>query len=180
MTGRANAGPASHAIVIFGAAVRPDGRPSPALARRIAYGLAAAQATPDAPVFCSGAAGGQGPSEAAVMAQALRQALAPQHRLVLDEDSRDTLQSVVAACRFLRLEGLGRAVICSDGYHIPRIRMLFRALGVVSASAPVPLIPAGPRLSRYRMRAREVAAYPYDLGVVLARRRGLRAIIDAD
>lgn len=180
MTGRADAGPAPHAIVIFGAAVRPDGRPSPALARRIAYGLAAAEAAPEALVFCSGAAAGQGPSEAAVMAKALREAFLPPDRLVLDEESRDTLQSVVAACRFLRLRGLERAVVCSDGYHLPRIRMLFGALGVAAADAPVARGPPTPNLSRFRMGVREMAAYPYDLGVVLARRRSLRAIIDAE
>ena len=36
------------AIVIFGAAVRPDGRPSPSLLRRIGYGLKAAHAHPEA------------------------------------------------------------------------------------------------------------------------------------
>ena len=45
------------AIVIFGAAARADGRPSPALARRIGYGLEAATDLRHAPILCSGAAG---------------------------------------------------------------------------------------------------------------------------
>ncbi|MDB5453196.1 MAG: hypothetical protein JWO33_1774, partial [Caulobacteraceae bacterium] len=50
-------------IVIFGCAILADGRPSPSLARRIAYGLRAAALSPKARVLCSGAAGDAGPSE---------------------------------------------------------------------------------------------------------------------
>lgn len=166
------------AIVIFGAAVRADGRPSPALARRIGYGLQAALGAADAPVLCSGAAGRLGPSEASVMAAALRARGVPPARIVLDEESRDTLQSVLAAARFLKARGLSHAIVCSDRYHIPRIRLLLAALGV--ATEPGPLL-AGRGGSRFlpwvRMRLRELLATPYDLAIVLLRRRSLLAAI---
>lgn len=166
------------AIVVFGAAVRADGRPSPTLARRIAYAARAARVNPNAPLLCSGAAARGAPSEASVMARALTaEGIAP-HRLILDEASRDTLQSVVAAARFVRAESLAGCIVCSDRYHIPRIRLLLSALGV--ASAPGPLQPgrAGSPLPHWAyMRLREGAAIPYDLAIVLARRRGLLAEI---
>jgi uncharacterized SAM-binding protein YcdF (DUF218 family) len=166
------------AIVIFGAAVRADGRPSPALARRIGYGLEAAADIGHAPILCSGAIGRHGPSEASVMAAALKARGVEPARIVLDEDSRDTLQSVIAAARFLKARGLSRCIVCSDGYHIPRIRLLLGALGV--ATTPGPLAPGrgGTRLRhRLKMTLREAVAIPYDLGIVLARRRGfLQAI----
>ncbi len=166
-------------IVILGAAVRPDGRPSPALERRIGYGAQAAGRFPQALVFCSGAQGAAGPSEASVIAEGLRRRDIPDHRLILDEESRDTLQTVVAACRFLHSNGLRRAVVCTDAYHGPRTRMLFAMLGASAVSAPSPRRPDGSPWSWRRMHIRECLAYPYDLAVVVARRRGLRAIIEA-
>jgi len=159
------------AIVIFGAAVRPDGRPSPSLARRIGYGLEAAEAWPGAPILCSGAVGRAGPSEASVMAGRLAAGGVDANRLVLDEDSRDTLQSVLVAMRFLRRRNLASCVVVSDRYHIPRIQLLLAALGV--ASTPGPSAPGrggAPWPHWTRMSLREAAAIPYDLAIVLARR----------
>lgn len=160
------------AIVIFGAAVREGGHPSPALARRIAYGLLAAHGS-QAPIVCSGAAGRFGPSEALVMAQALKADGVAPGRLVLDEESRDTLQSVLFAARFLRRQGLARCIVCSDGYHLPRIRLLLGALGVATEAGPVRRGPVGSKRHWLRMVLREALAIPYDLAIVLARRPGL-------
>jgi uncharacterized SAM-binding protein YcdF (DUF218 family) len=164
------------AIVIFGAAVRADGRPSPALARRIGYGLRAAAATPDAPILCSGAVGCEGPSEASVMAKALTARGVDPARIVLDEESRDTLQSAVAAARFVRTRRLSGVIACSDRYHLPRIRLLLAALGVASVAGPLEPGRAGTRLRHWiRMRLREALAIPYDLAIVLVRRRAFLA-----
>jgi vancomycin permeability regulator SanA len=164
----------SLAIVIFGAAVRPDGRPSPSLARRIGYGLNAARTWNDAPILCSGGVGRAGPSEAAVMAERLAAAGVDPARLVLDEASRDTLQSVVAAARFVRARGLAGCVVCSDRYHIPRIQLLLGALGVPTTPGPLAPGRGGAPLRHWtRMRLREGLAIPYDLALVLARRSRL-------
>jgi uncharacterized SAM-binding protein YcdF (DUF218 family) len=151
--------------------VWPDG-PSPALSRRIAAAAQAAAHWPDAPILCSGAAGRVGPSEASVMAGVLTASGVDAARLALDEASRDTLQSAVAAARFVRLRGLERCIVCSDGYHVPRIRMLLRILGVRTLAGPRAASPKGFR-DGTRMRLREGLAIAYDAAVVLARRRSL-------
>jgi uncharacterized SAM-binding protein YcdF (DUF218 family) len=162
------------AIVIFGAAVWPDGQPSPSLRRRVAYGAAAARADPDDLVFCSGGVGRFGPSEASLMAALLTGAGIDPARIVLDEDSLDTLQNVVAAARFIRAQGLDGALVCTDRYHLARVRMLFAALGVASEPGPIAPGRGGTRLSYWLgMRVRELAAFPYDLAVVLRRRGDL-------
>lgn len=169
------------AIVIFGAAVRPDGRPSPTLARRIGYAVEAAALWPEAPILCSGAAGRTGPSEASVMAAILAAHGVPQARLALDEASRDTLQSAVAAARFARARGAAHCITCSDRYHQPRIRLLLGALGV--RTTPGPLAPGRggtPWRHWARMRLREALAIPYDLALVLAKRRSLLAQMAAE
>jgi len=168
------------AIVIFGAAVLADGRASPSLRRRIGYGARAAAAWPDAPILCSGGVGRSGPSEASIMREVLAEAGVAPDRLVLDEDSLDTLESVVAAARFVRRRGLDGCVVCSDRYHLPRIRLLLAVLGVRATPGPTARGPAGTR-RRYwlRMHLREALAIPYDLAIVVARRRGLLARVRA-
>ncbi|WP_300573354.1 YdcF family protein [Phenylobacterium sp.] len=164
------------AIVIFGAAVWPGGRASPALARRVGYGLAAAHARPGSPVFCSGGLGRHGPSEARVMADLLQAGGVDPGRLVLDEQSRDTLENVIAALGFLRARRLSRAIICTDAYHVPRVAMMLALLGVKSEPGPMGAGRGAARRGEWwRMSAREVLAYPYDLVLVLARRREILA-----
>jgi vancomycin permeability regulator SanA len=157
-------------IVIFGAAVRPDGQPSAALLRRIGYGLAAAKAHPQAPVLCSGGVGRAGPSEASVMMDVLARQGIPSERLVADEDSLDTLQSVVRAGREARTRRSPFVIACSDGYHLPRIRLMLAVLGYRSVGAPA-VGPRGDRRHRWGMALREVAAIPYDVVLVAAQRR---------
>jgi len=159
------------AIVVFGAAVLADGRASPSLRRRIGYGARAAAQWPDAPVFCSGGIGAAGPSEASIIEAGLTGHGIDPSRLVLDEASLDTLQSVVAAARFARSVGVDGCVICSDRYHMPRIRLLLAVLGVRTRAGPTASGLQGTR--RYywiKMHLREALAIPYDLAIVLARR----------
>ncbi len=147
-------------IVIFGAAVRADGRASPTLARRIAYAEAAARRYADAHLFCSGAKGTHGPSEASVMARTLANTIEPS-RIHLDEASIDTLEQVRAAVRFAKLHDCDECLTCTDGYHQPRVRMLFALLGM--KTRPVRLPHTGRKRYRAKMSLREALALPYDL-----------------
>ena len=145
--------------MVFGAAVRPDGSPSATLARRVGYAAAVAQADPRVDLFLTGGIGRFGPSEAAVMAAMLAGAVSAE-RLQLDEESRDTLQSVRAAAAVFHAHGYAACLACTDAYHQPRVRMLFRLFGV--RARPVPLPRRGPRRLHWRMALREAAALPYD------------------
>lgn len=160
-----------HLIVILGAAVRPDGRASPALIRRIDGGHRLALAHAEAPVFCSGGVGRHGPSEASIMAERLLALGLPRERLVLDEDSLDTLQTVLAATRYIRAEGLTGAIVCTDSYHVPRSRLIFSALGVPTLDGSVKAGPAQMGWGAWaRMRLREAPAIPYDGALALLKR----------
>ncbi len=147
-------------IVLFGAAVRADGRPSPTLARRIGYAATTAERDPETDLFCSGGIGREGPSEASVMARALAPTIAPE-RVHLDEISQDTLQSVVAAVAVARARGYRACLSCTDSYHQPRVLMLFALFGMPCSAIRF----ARDGSSRYqaRMWAREALALPYDL-----------------
>lgn len=159
-------------IVIFGAAVRADGRPSLALLRRIGFGLEAAQLHPEAPLLCSGGVGRVGPSEASVMLDVLTAAGVAPERLIADEESLDTLQSVAVAARRARDLRSPFVVACSDRYHLPRIRLMLRVLGVRTVAGAG----EGPRGDGWRclgMALREIPAIPYDVALVAAQKRRL-------
>lgn len=164
-------------IVILGAAVRPDGSASAALLRRIEGGRRLALAHPRALVFCSGGVGRYGPSEASIMAERLIAGGVAPERLVLDEASMDTLQTGVAAARFIREEGLAGAIVCTDSYHAPRTRLILAALGVRSVDGSVRAgVRQMGRLQWTRMRLREIPAIPYDAILALAKRGALQPV----
>ncbi len=131
-------------------------------------------------MLCSGGVGRAGPSEASVMVEVLtRQGLAAE-RLILDEASLDTLQSVAVAARTVlaqtlaRGDGDGHVVAVSDDYHLPRIRLLLAMLGVPSIAGPRTTgWLRGPVSHRLGMGLREGAAIPYDLAIAAVRRRQL-------
>lgn len=164
-------------VTVFGAAFRPNGRPSLALRRRIDGAAAWARENPNAIVMPTGGAGEHGPPEAVVMKQALTAAGVSPRRIVLESDGRDTLESIRLCDRILRERGdCRRVVVCTSSYHQPRCALLFRLLGY---KVVMPAVSNGlGRLRRRtygRMLAREMVALPYDAALLLARRRFQRA-----
>lgn len=159
-------------IVIFGAAVGADGRASSALRRRIGFGLEAASRHVDARVLCSGGAHRPGPTEAALMAEALLAAGVAAERLILDELSLSTLDNVGATVRQVRAGGHPHVVACSDAYHLPRIRLLLALHGV--ASTPWPCRSGPPLPVELGMALREGLAIPHNLVAALARAAAFR------
>ena len=108
-------------IVIFGAAVRPGGRPSTTLHRRVEAAVAfGARFT--APLFVpTGAVGRFGPSEASVMARLLESRGVPPGRILLEETGTDTLSSARAVVHLLRSrEGAATVFAASSINHLPR------------------------------------------------------------
>ena len=85
---------ASAVIVIFGAAVRPGGRPSTTLHRRVEAAAAFGERFADPLFVPTGGVGRFGPSEASVMAALLVSRGVPRDRILLEETGTDTLSSV--------------------------------------------------------------------------------------
>jgi uncharacterized SAM-binding protein YcdF (DUF218 family) len=162
-------------IVIFGAAVDPNGEPSAALLRRIAYGRAAADLFPSSPILCSGGAVRPGPTEASIMADRLIAGGVAPDRLRLDPVSLNTRQNVEAATHWRRRGEHAFVVVCSDAYHLPRITMLLGLHGVQARRGPVPAGPGGAPLDHWiYMSLREALAIPFHLAIHVVRGLGFR------
>lgn len=169
--GKAGLFPRRAIIVIFGAAVRPDGTPSPTLRRRVEAAARFGAAFPDTLYIPTGAKGRFGPPEASVMAQLLQELGVPSARIITEPTGTDTLSSVVAVSRLLRARDLdGTIYVATSAYHMPRCRLLMRLTGHPARACPPPRVPASARfLPRWYWRMREIPAIPYDAGLMIWR-----------
>lgn len=114
-------------ILILGAAVWPDGRPSPALERRTAHALALWRAGAGSRIVCCGGLGRHAPSEAEVMARLLQEAGVPAEAILREERSTSTYENIAFARACLAEP---RVVIVTDPYHAPRAVVIARRLGL--------------------------------------------------
>lgn len=151
-------------FVIFGARLRPDGSPGPALERRVAGALAAASGQSDARFLVSGAQPQGGRTEAAVMRELLRRAGIDDSRILVENEAHNTRSSAVNCAAILRAHpALSPVLVCSDRFHQPRCVLLLRACGIASRAVPMPdeRMAMRPQVWLF-YRLRELAAIPYD------------------
>ncbi len=162
----------SDILVIFGAAIRPDGRPSGTLRRRV-WGAHRFGTRLEAPVYLvTGGVGRHGPAEAAVMREQLLGYGVPDTRIVVEDQATDTLSSAILCWRMLRDRDDGTTVyVCSSPYHVPRCRLLLRILGIKTAPAHMPgdRHPLGTAKWLYYV-LREAVALPYDAIIMTLQR----------
>jgi uncharacterized SAM-binding protein YcdF (DUF218 family) len=156
-------------IVIFGAAVRPDGTPSHTLYHRVAAAARFGRRFGNPLFIPTGAKGRYGDAEAAVMARQLRGSGISETAIIREETGTDTLSSVCAVTRIIRgLDPAARVYACTSAYHLPRCLLLLRLAGIRARTCPPPRIPAATRQSlRWYWRLRETPALPYDALLML-------------
>jgi uncharacterized SAM-binding protein YcdF (DUF218 family) len=157
-------------ILIFGAAVRPDGKPSVTLRRRVETALACAKGHQEVRFIPTGAIGRHGPSEASVMADYLMKSGIPGEQIQLEETGSDTLSSARALARLVREETAcgGPVMLATSGYHLPRCLILLWIFGVAAQPCRLPRVPPSATWwQRWYWRLREVPALPYDATLAL-------------
>lgn len=157
--------PPQQPIVIFGAAVRPDGSASPTLRARVEAAARFGAGLRDPLYLPTGAQGRYGEAESAVMAGLLREEWGvPAGRIRQEPTGTDTLSSVLACAAILRGLGLGvggPVWAATSGYHLPRCLLLLRLAGFAARPVPPPAARVGWG-ARWYWRLREVPALPYD------------------
>ncbi len=164
------------AIVIFGAAVRPDGSASPTLRRRVEAAARFGARLPDPLYIPTGARGRFGPAESRVMADLLRSLDVSTEAIIEEPTGTDTLSSALACAALLqRLGHAGPVHAATSRFHLARCVLLLRILGL--PARPVPIggsAGAEGWARRWYWRLREVPAIPYDAGLALWHRlRGM-------
>lgn len=109
--------------------------PGPVTAQRLRYAAHLHRRT-GLPVLTSGGAGGAGrPALARVMADALQADFGVTARWVEDR-SVDTWSNAVESAVVLRAAGVGRVLLVTSAFHMPRAVACFRAQGLEVVAAP--------------------------------------------
>jgi uncharacterized SAM-binding protein YcdF (DUF218 family) len=160
------------AILLLGAAVRPGGEASPALARRTHAAARLWHAGAAGVVVPCGGTGAHPPAEAEVMCRLLREAGVPEAALHPETRSTSTAENVAFALPILRELGLRAVLIVSDAWHLPRAALIARRAGLIVDTAAPPWRDASAP-AQLKGALREVPAYAAAwLGFRLPGRRG--------
>lgn len=153
---------------MFGAAIRPTGKPSPLLRRRLVGAVEAGKRCREPLYLVSGGSSDAGGIEADVMRQTLLEHGVAADAILRDPLSRDTLEQARRAAAILdRLGQVGRVLVCTSRWHQPRCRVLLRMLGVhgEAITTPADFSEGGWRRWTY-YALREVAATLWDAGLL--------------
>lgn len=130
----------SQAMIILGAQVYPDGRPSPQLELRLEAALNLWLQHPR-PVITCGAQGKNEPEpEGDIMKAWLVARGIPAQQITAETTSRNTRQNLQNARRLLP-EGTERVTIVTSDYHLPRALLLARDEGLSADGAGSPCKP---------------------------------------
>jgi len=134
---RNEAAPAD-AIVVFGAA-QYDGQPSPVFKARLDHAFDLEEEGL-APIVITTGAGGGDPrfTEAGVGRDYLIQQGMAADKILSDQKSETTYQSVEAVVRLLAQRHAHTCIAVSDGFHLYRIKLMLRARGVRTFTSPAP------------------------------------------
>lgn len=121
--------PPYNAALVLGVELDADDAPTEELARRV---MAAARAYRGGAcaslVLCGGCLPGHRRSEAEVMARMLAALGVPKRNLILEDQSRDTMENCRNAAALLG--GTGRVLVVTSDYHLRRAVMTARRAGL--------------------------------------------------
>ena len=124
------------AIVVFGAA-EYNGIPSPVLKARLDQALRLEERVLAPLVVTTGGSGGDlRYTEAGVGSDYLIQQGVAEQKILTEPSGETTLQSVRAVSQLLQQRGAKTCLAVSDGFHLYRVKLLFRAHGITAYGSP--------------------------------------------
>ena len=154
------------AIIVLGAAAY-DAKPSPVFQERIRHGLDLYEAGYAPLLIFTGGYGGSGArfSESQVARRyALKQGV-PAKAILIETQSRNTVQNLVEAKRLMDQRGLHRVIIVSDPLHMARALRLSQAMGIDALASSTPSTRFRSFHTSWRFLAQEIYFFHRDLFV---------------
>jgi len=150
----------SDIIIVFGAA-QYNGRPSPVFRARLDHTASLFKNSYAKKIMTTG---GHGPdarfTEADVGRDYLVKQNIPPECILTEPNASTTLGTINRVMEFLRLEHFNRVIAVSDGFHLFRIKQIFRDNQIVAYGSPAKHSPIESRLkSRTWASLREVLVY---------------------
>ncbi len=152
--------PVFDAAIVLGAMVRPDGSPSPALARRVLHAVGLAHAGRVGHLLMTGGPVSHPLPEAWAMRDLAVAAGMPSERVSIEDRARNTIDNALLSAAIVRARGWRRLAVVTDAYHLPRATYIFRRCGLEVAG--IPAFPAGrPGREWWLAWLREAGALPW-------------------
>ncbi|MBA3416632.1 MAG: YdcF family protein [Chloroflexia bacterium] len=137
------AGPAA-AIVVLGTA-QWNGRPGPVLRARLDHALDLyRQGLAPTLIVTGGSMPGDAYTEAEAAAAYLTEQGVPPGAILFENEGRDTWETMRGVARLAADDGLGRLLFVSDGFHLFRVKLMARDLGLAALVSPAPASPIRP------------------------------------
>lgn len=138
---------AADAIVVLGAA-QYDGRPSPVFQARLDHGAVLyGEGWSDLLVVTGGIVPGDRMSEATAGRRYLLGLGIPPDSIVVQAEGRSTSGSMDAVAAWLRGQGHQRVLLVSDPFHLARLRIEARRLGLEAWTSPTTTSPISSRFT---------------------------------
>jgi uncharacterized SAM-binding protein YcdF (DUF218 family) len=148
--GRRDEARAADAIVVLGAA-QYDGKPSPVLKARLDHAIELyRRGLAPALIMTGGIGPGDTVSEALVGKRYAVRSGVPADSVLTEGDGLTSLQSMQAVARLMERHGMKRAVLVSDPFHMLRLKLLSKRVGIEGFTSPTPSSP----ISRSRAQER--------------------------
>ncbi|TXK76346.1 YdcF family protein [Paenibacillus sp. N3.4] len=142
-------GTPSDCLIILGAAVW-DGKPSPALRERLDIAVEAYRRGLAPNIIASGGKSESEPSEAETMQKYLMEKGVPKEAILLEDQSRSTMENLENSQKIMKEKGFHKAVIVTHGFHAYRASLMAKSLGISSTVEPVQIRPRA--LTYYTLR----------------------------
>ncbi len=124
------------AIVVLGAAVWDNGAPSPTLYERTRHGAGLFKQDLAQYLILTGGLGKNPPAEATVMRQLAVEWGIPADNIITENQATSTAESARLVAAIMEDKGLKSALLVSDGFHLPRAKLLFREHGIEVYGSP--------------------------------------------
>lgn len=124
------------AIVVLGAAVWDNGMPSPTLYERTRHGAGLFEQGLAPYLILTGGMGEKPPAEAEVMRRLAMKWGIPGERIIIEDRATSTAESARLVAGIMNERGFKSALLVSDGFHLPRAKLLFREQGLDVYGSP--------------------------------------------
>ena len=126
------------AVVVLGAAVRPDGSPSGALLRRTLHAVGLLKKGEAHYLVASGGSRKDLPSEASVIKDIALKNGIPSDIIFIEDRSITTLENIINSSTIIRVNSWSKIVFTTDPYHIKRAQVVFRHFGINATGSAAP------------------------------------------
>ena len=151
MWGRRNEARQADAIIVLGAA-HYDGRPSPVLKARLDHAIALYErGLAPMIIMTGGRAPGDTVSEAVVSRRYAMRAGVPAAAIMAEREGMTTVESMEGVSRLMEARNMKTAVLVSDPFHMLRLKLLARQVGIRGFTSPTRTSP----ISRNRAEERK-------------------------